>query len=226
MSESKKIKSLNNSNYLSKYLKGKVIDIGAGKDPILNNADIFDIEHGDANHILDYVKKKYDTVYSSNLIEHLNDPIKSVKDFETLVKDNGYLILIIPTFEYYEQSIWPSIFNIDHKFAFTYYYNTGTKNYLLSINNIIECLSYSKLIKIESILENYNKSLIIRNYMGLKSKTLRKISRISFEINKMQIPKKIKLYIFYILKLLNIPVDQSAGESICSTVLIFHKCLK
>jgi hypothetical protein len=38
---------------------GKGIDIGCGPDPVTENVRHFDVEHGDANHITQYVQDNF-----------------------------------------------------------------------------------------------------------------------------------------------------------------------
>jgi len=225
MSETTKINQLRDINYFNTFFSGTVLDIGAGDDPVVDKATIFEREDGDANNILEYIKSTFNTVYTSNLLEHLENPLKSVKDFEALVSEDGYLIIVLPIFEYYEQGLFPSIFNNDHKFGFSYYYGCK-KNYLININELINSLKFSKLVMFEANLNNYNKNLIFKNFLNLNTYQLRKISRISYEVNKRINIKILKKFLLYFLTKLNIPFDQSSGDSLCSMTLIFKKCIK
>jgi len=75
MFETKKTNQLRNSAFYNNYIHNKkVIDIGAGSDPVSANADRFDINEGEANFILNYkIKNSYDTVYSSHCLEDMID---------------------------------------------------------------------------------------------------------------------------------------------------------
>src|SRR4051812_17208610 len=87
-------------------LVGQGIDIGCGEDPVIPNARRFDVEDGDANNILEYVKGKFDFVYSSHCLEHMHDPRKTLQDWWELVKPGGHLILIVPDEDLYEQGVF------------------------------------------------------------------------------------------------------------------------
>ena len=56
--ESSKTQSLRSKEFIDKYFGGNVIDIGAGNDPVVNHAEVFDLIHGDAQEILTYSNKE------------------------------------------------------------------------------------------------------------------------------------------------------------------------
>jgi predicted SAM-dependent methyltransferase len=97
----------------------KGIDIGYGGSLVMPNARGFDIQDGDANHITRYVKDQYDYVFSSHCLEHLVDPYEALREWWQLVRPGGYMFIIVPDEDLYEQGHWPSIYNNDHKHTFT-----------------------------------------------------------------------------------------------------------
>jgi SAM-dependent methyltransferase len=99
--------------------RGKGIDIGCGPDPVTPDARPFDIEHGDANVITQYVKEQFDFVYSSHCLEHMREPRAAILEWWKLVKPGGYLFVAVPDEDLYEQGVFPSRFNLDHKATFT-----------------------------------------------------------------------------------------------------------
>lgn len=104
----------------SKYVKGDVLDIGAGGDPVTTTAHVFDKPQGNAEHISDYFQKEsFDTVFSSHCLEHVKEPTEVIKEWFALVKPGGHLFVIVPDEDLYEQGHFPSIFNDDHKATFT-----------------------------------------------------------------------------------------------------------
>jgi SAM-dependent methyltransferase len=107
-------------NLLLPYLKGRILDIGAGIDPITKDALIFDKEQGDAQELhLYFPSQSFDTVFSSHCLEHMVDPREALQSWFSLVKSGGFLITIVPDEDLYEQGHFPSIFNSDHKSTFT-----------------------------------------------------------------------------------------------------------
>ena len=119
MDEASKTRRVRGPDFERQYLSGKVIDIGAGTDPVCPWAEIFDVAEGDANFITRYrAPETYDTVHSSHCLEHLHDPKQALRQWWQLVRPGGYLVLVVPHEDLYEQGFWPSIFNPDHKATF------------------------------------------------------------------------------------------------------------
>jgi len=100
-------------------IQGNGIDIGCGPDPVTPSARRFDLEHGDANVVSQYVKEQFDFVYSSHCLEHMHDPRLTILDWWKLVKPGGHLFVVVPDEDLYEQGVFPSRFNDDHKATFT-----------------------------------------------------------------------------------------------------------
>lgn len=100
-------------------LQGKGIDIGCGPDPVTPTCRQFDWKDGDANQITRFVFETFDYVYSSHCLEHMRDPQKALQEWWQLVKPGGYLFVLVPDEDLYEQGIFPSRFNDDHKSTFT-----------------------------------------------------------------------------------------------------------
>jgi SAM-dependent methyltransferase len=100
-------------------MRGRVLDIGAGDDPVTPDAVPFDLAHGDANHITAFAPGSFDCVYSSHCLEHMHDPVASLHNWWSLVRPGGHLFLVVPDEDLYEQGLFPSRFNSDHKSTFT-----------------------------------------------------------------------------------------------------------
>ena len=98
---------------------GRGIDIGCGPDPVTPEARRFDLEDGDANVASQFVKEQFDFVYSSHCLEHMHDPRATILDWWKLVKPGGHLFVVVPDEDLYEQGVFPSRFNSDHKATFT-----------------------------------------------------------------------------------------------------------
>jgi SAM-dependent methyltransferase len=111
MKESSKTKQVRSKEFFNTYFNGKVIDIGGGTDAVTESAEVFDFEQGDAQHILKYKdKESYDCVNSSHCLEHMKDVPLALSQWWELVKPGGYMVIVVPHEDLYEQKIWPSIF--------------------------------------------------------------------------------------------------------------------
>jgi SAM-dependent methyltransferase len=228
MFETKKTNKIRNSVFYNNYIKNKrVIDIGAGLDPISTNADRFDINEGDANFILNYkIKNSYDTVYSSHCLEDMIDAKKSLSDWWTLVKPGGHLILIIPDEDLYEQGIWPSLFNWDHKHTFTLKQSKSWSPVSLNIENLVKQLPDSKIISAKIQDTNYNYNLQKKYPIPLLKMTF--IFHLVQKIIKITPWSKIKtlLYIFLTKVLrpdLLLPKDQTRYGALAQIEIIAQK---
>lgn len=102
--------------FFRKYIHGKGIDIGHNGDPLTPDCDMWDIEDGDAQYMAGVPFESYDFVYSSHLLEHVEDADDSLIAWWDLVKHGGYLILFLPHRDLYEKrKELPSRWNPDHK---------------------------------------------------------------------------------------------------------------
>jgi len=118
MDESTKTKKLWGTLEQS-ILSGRGIDIGCGADPVFPHVKCFDLADGDANQISKYVHEQFDFVYASHCLEHMHAPRQTVLDWWKLVAEGGHLFFIVPDEDLYEQGVFPSRFNPDHKATFT-----------------------------------------------------------------------------------------------------------
>ena len=92
------------------YLRGRGLDIGAGDFKILPHAISVDNCHHaqfgisirpdvfiqTAADLSMFGSQSMDFVYSSHLLEHMEDPAAALKEWYRLVKPGGYLILYLP----------------------------------------------------------------------------------------------------------------------------------
>jgi SAM-dependent methyltransferase len=191
------------SNLLLPYLHGKILDIGAGVDPITPEALVFDKAQGDAQ-VLDqyFPSESFDTVFSSHCLEHMPNPRQAIQAWFSLVKPGGHLITIVPDEDLYEQGHFPSIFNSDHKATFTlakaHSWSPVSHNCLDLANELNGKLVYAALQS-----DNYD----------FRKRSFHKLGILRFRIFRvfLRLPGITK--IFLTLKLL--PIDQtSAGVNV------------
>lgn len=186
------------SDLLVPYLQGKILDIGAGVDPITADALVFDKLQGDAQ-VLDryFLSESFDTVFSSHCLEHMLNPRQAIESWYSLVKPGGYLITIVPDEDLYEQGHFPSIFNSDHKATFTlaksHSWSPVSHNCLDLANELNGILVYAALQS-----DNYD--------FGKRS--FRKLGILRFRILRVFLRLPGFRQLFLALKLL--PIDQTS----------------
>ncbi len=140
-------------------LTGKGIDIGCGPDPVSPDARRFDVEEGDAGNILNHVSEKFDFVYSSHCLEHMSDPKKALRGWWELVKPGGHLFLIVPDEDLYEQGVFPSRFNPDHKVTFTIAKMRSWSPVSMNLLDLISALPDAHLVSIALQDHSYDRTI-------------------------------------------------------------------
>lgn len=216
--ESSKTKATWKIDILS-LLVGRGLDIGAGSDPITPDAKVFDKSDGDANYIDLYIKEKFDWVFSSHCLEHMLDPHDALRRWWGLLKPGGYLILIIPDEDLYEQGYWPSLFNEDHKHTFTMNRNSWSP-VSVRIEDLIRKLHDAKVISIEQQFNNYDLELLKKSRLPREQvKTRLWIVKKLVGIFGWFIPHASRKFSL----LLNVPIDQTATGALAQIQIILKK---
>jgi len=94
------------------------IDIGCQYDPLNQTFRRFDIlfGDGDAAEMEGVPSFSFKTVYASHILEHIDKPIKAVKNWWRLVKPGGHMIIMVPHRDLYEKrKTLPSQWNPEHR---------------------------------------------------------------------------------------------------------------
>ena len=116
------------SRFIRTYFVGEGVDIGGAPDPLslyteffplIRSVRIWDMPDGDAEFMATVPDETFDFVHSSHCLEHLRNPIQGINNWFRILKPGGHLIATVPEEDLYEQGIFPSTFNLDHKWTFT-----------------------------------------------------------------------------------------------------------
>jgi SAM-dependent methyltransferase len=111
---------LRNNDY--EFLKGLVLDIGCGSDPIkLDPPSVvvgWDKGNGDAQYLMGLDDSSFDAVVSYHCLEHMKDVPMAMSNWSRVLKKGGHLLICVPSWTFYERKIWPSRYNRDHKASF------------------------------------------------------------------------------------------------------------
>jgi len=160
---------LHDSRFVRRYFVGDGIDIGGGPDPLglyqeffplMRSVRTWDMDDGDAQYLKGVPDGCYDFVFSSHCLEHLRDPATGLGNWFRVLKPNGYLILTVPDEDLYEQGVFPSTFNRDHKWTFTIHKPASWSDRSLNIVDLLTGLGEAAAIeKIELLNINYRYSL-------------------------------------------------------------------
>lgn len=122
------MRRMHDSRFATRYFVGHGIDIGCGPDPVSQYAQQFplmkgcrgwDLADGDAQLLASVGDASFDFVHSSHCLEHMVDPPAALNHWLRVLKPGGHLIVTVPDEDMYEQGVFPSTFNSDHKWTFT-----------------------------------------------------------------------------------------------------------
>jgi SAM-dependent methyltransferase len=122
------LRRLTDSRFATTYFKGAGVDIGCGPDPLskfgqqfplMTDLKPWDLQDGDAQFMASVADNTYDFVHSSHCLEHLHDPYEAFDNWIRICKPGGHIITTIPDEDLYEQGVWPSNHNPDHKTSWT-----------------------------------------------------------------------------------------------------------
>ena len=123
-----RLRRLPDARFVDQYFVGVGIDIGCGDDSLGNHKDTYtnitevkpwDLPDGDAQLMAGVEDNTYDFVHSSHCLEHMRDPFEAFGNWIRICKPQGYIVVTIPEEDLYEQGVWPSTFNHDHKTSWT-----------------------------------------------------------------------------------------------------------
>lgn len=119
---------LGDSRFASRYFIGQGIDVGGKPDPLslyqeffplIRSVRTWDLEDGDAQFLDGIADNSFDFLHSSHCLEHLHSPLEGLRNWLRVVKPGGHIVITIPDEDLYEQGVFPSRFNKDHKYTFT-----------------------------------------------------------------------------------------------------------
>lgn len=122
------MRRLRDSRFATRYFVGNGIDIGAGEDPLETYRELFpamkscrawEWHHGDGQLLTGVADASMDFVHSSHSLEHMGDPREALANWIRVLTPGGHLVVVVPDEDLYEQGVFPSTFNPDHKCTFT-----------------------------------------------------------------------------------------------------------
>jgi len=137
------MRRLHDSRFATRYFVGNGIDIGAGADVLGQYAEFFPLMN-DCRHCL----------------EHMRDPREALKNWLRVVRPGGHLVVLVPDEDLYEQGVFPSTFNPDHKWTFTLH---KAKSWSAKSINVLALLGEfadrAQTVKVESLDATYRYSI-------------------------------------------------------------------
>lgn len=147
-------------DFASRYFVGDGIDVGAGPDGLgryrrqfaaMRSVREWDLADGDAQLLAGVSDNTFDFLHSSHCLEHMRDAVEALHSWVRVVKPGGYLVICVPDEDMYEQGVYPSRFNPDHKWTFTIQKPQGASWSPRSINLLEMLIPLSGVLEIERI---------------------------------------------------------------------------
>ncbi len=160
---------LADSNFTRQYFVGNGVDIGGKPDPLalyqelfcgIRNVRTWDREDGDAQVMKGIPDAQFDFVHSSHCLEHLVDPFAGLRTWFRVIREGGFLIITVPDEDLYEQGVFPSTFNRDHKWTFTIFKTLSWSNRSINVVDLVRDLGESaELVRLELLSSTYRFNL-------------------------------------------------------------------
>lgn len=206
---------------------GRVLDIGCGDDLVVPHAEPFDRAQGNAERILDHLPPgSFDCVHSSHCLEHMEDVRGALAQWWSLVRPGGYLVLVVPEEDLYEQGSWPSAFNREHKATFRLDRETSWSPVSFDLRPLLDALPGAEILEIEVQDQGYDHTL--RRRVGWRGRHLHNLgNRRSAAMGRFLGTSKMVRALDSLLTrfefLLGRPVDQTGGDALAQIQAVIRK---
>ena len=155
------LRRLHDARFATRYFAGSGIDIGAGSDsldsqreffPLVSRVMDWDADDGDAQYLDGLADETFDFAHSSHCLEHMVDPHVALANWVRVVKPGGHLVITVPDEDLYEQGVFPSQFNSDHKWTFSIYKSRSWSARLINLFDLLSRLEDGvQILKIELV---------------------------------------------------------------------------
>ncbi len=128
--------------------------------PLMKNVRTWDLEDGDAQYLAGVEDGSYDFVHSSHCLEHLHDPREGIRNWFRVTRPGGFMVVTVPDEDLYEQGVFPSTHNRDHKWTFTIFKKESWSARSINLLDLLQTLGREADIeKIELLNSSYRYSL-------------------------------------------------------------------
>lgn len=121
---------LQDQRFTTRWLVGEGIDIGCGDDflgayktsfPSMTSIRPWNAEQGDLQTMAGVPDAFFDFVHVGTLLPCMESPLEALRHWMRILKPQGHLIVTVPDEDLYEQGVFPSSFNSEHRWTFTLY---------------------------------------------------------------------------------------------------------
>ncbi|MGB7991216.1 MAG: methyltransferase domain-containing protein [Candidatus Methylophosphatis roskildensis] len=160
---------IHDPDFMNRYFAGNGIDIGGKPDPLILYRELFpkahsiktwDLEDGDAQRLAGLDDESLDFVHSSHCLEHLANPHEGLANWFRVLRPTGHLVVTVPDEDLYEQGVFPSTFNRDHKWTFTIHKSHSWSDRSINVLDLLVALGpAAQIVKVQLLDASYRYSL-------------------------------------------------------------------
>jgi hypothetical protein len=155
------------------------------------------------------------------------EPREALAEWWSLVKPGGYMIVVVPEENLYEQGHWPSLFNSDHTSTFRIGGATSWSPVSLDVVELVETLPDCEVLEITLQDRGYDYSLCdevrpISSLARLLSNLRKWITQKLLEIRAPGILHIERLFAFT-ERWFGIPIDQTRLGAVAQIQVVLHK---
>ena len=160
---------IRDADFLTRYFRGTGVDIGGKPDPLALYVELFplmtsvrtwDLEDGDAQYLDGIPDGALDFVHSSHCLEHLVDPRTGLHNWFRVLKPGGHLVVTVPDEDLYEQGVFPSTFNRDHKWTFTIHKRASWSPRSINVLELLAGLDdTAQVLRVQLLTAGFRESL-------------------------------------------------------------------
>jgi SAM-dependent methyltransferase len=118
----------------------------------------------------------FDWLLSSHCLEHMRDPTEAMRNWSRILKPGGHMVLLVPDEDLYEQGVFPSRFNWDHKTTWTIQKNLSWSPVSVSCTSFLANFPELTILKLELLDASY------RYHIQNQDQTLTPIGESAIEI--------------------------------------------
>ena len=113
----------------------------------------------------------------------MHDPRAVLADWWKLVKPGGYLFFTVPDEDLYEQGVYPSSFNPDHKATFTISKSKSWSPCSINVLDLALTLPDAQIVKLELQDQGYDRRRMIHG-LAIESKLIRGLLKVTKQLRK------------------------------------------
>ena len=160
------LRRLHDPAFMARYFVGDALDVGAGEDglskqmhlwPLLRSVRDWDVGDGDAQELVGIPDASFDLVHSSHSLEHMRGAGSAILRWLDVVKPGGHIVILVPDEDLYEQGVFPSTFNPDHKATFTMWKaESWARSFSVNLVDIVCACTKALLVKMERLEHTWN----------------------------------------------------------------------